>query len=149
MSYIETRQDLSVYYWLVGLFSDAPFVKVVDGFPEDEFTIPTIALELEDIDTYRLELGSREFGKIRRWYIDIFAMSKSQRDEFAFRILHALDEKIPVYDYDLGFPPTVVPKIGVIDPQEVSVKIIKVLPELTESMYYRSVVYLTALYEEI
>ena len=142
-------QDLSVLYWLKGLFADTPFITVEDGFPENELTIPTIALELENIDTYKLELGNREFGKVRHWYADIFADNKAQRDEFSFRILDACENKIPVYNYDLGFPPTVVPKIGVLDVDDVSIKIIKVLPEFTEKMYYRAVVYMTAYYEAI
>lgn len=147
--YPETKQNLSIYYWLKNLFSDTPYVKVVDGFPEDTFEIPTIAIELDKVETYPLEMGSRSFGKISRWFIDIFAANKSQRSEFSNRILYALEDKIPVYDYDVAFPPADAPRIGVIDPLDITVQIIKVLPELTEKMYYRAVITFTAIYEEV
>lgn len=146
--YIELKQDLSVLQFLRTLFSDAPFIKVVDGFPEEEFDIPTVALETDSITAENFEMGNREFAKQRYWYIDVYAVSKAQRDEIAYRIIHALEEKIPVYDFDQGFPPTVIPRLGVLDPDNVQLKVIKILPELTELMYYRSVVNFTTFYEE-
>jgi hypothetical protein len=109
--------------------------------------LPTIALELEELLTWQIEMGSRAFGKTRTWYIDIFAENKAQRDEYAFRILYALEQKIPVYDYDQGFVSPA--KVGVLDPDDVQIRIIKVLPEMSELMYYRSVVQFTAVYEAI
>lgn len=148
--YLETLQDLSVYYCVKEMFSDAPFINVTNAFDSEDLVIPTIAVENDLIDTYYKELGNRSFGKIRTWYIDIFAANKSQRDEYAYRILHDLEEKISVYNYDEGFPPSVTPtRLGVLDPESVQLKIVKVLPELTELMYYRSVVTFTAVYNEI
>jgi len=148
--YIEKKQDLSVYYFIKTLFADAPFINVTNAFEPENLTIPTVAVENDEINTYNQELGNRSFGKIRTWYIDVFAANRSQRDEYAYRILHAVEEKIPVYDYDQGFPPDVTPtKLGVIDPESVQLTIVKVLPELTELMYYRSVVTFTAVYNEI
>lgn len=145
--YTERKQDLSVLSFLKTLYADAPFINVVDGFPEEEFVLPTVALELDTIDTYNLEMGSRAFGKIRTWYIDVYATTKAQRDEIAYRLLYALENKITVFDYDQGFDNP--PVLGALDPENVQLRIIKVLPDLTELMYYRAVVQFTAVYEDV
>jgi hypothetical protein len=148
--YTEDLQDLSVLYFIKSIFSDAPFIKVVDSYDPSDLTVPTIAVESEIINGKTFELGNRAFGKIRVWLIDIFADTKAQRDQYAYRILHELENKIPVYDYNVGFPPDVTPpKVGALDPQEVQLNRIQVLPDLTELMYYRSVVRFTTVYNEI
>jgi len=38
-----------------------------------------------------------------------FAQTKAQRDEIGYRILDSLEQCIPVYDYDEGFPPDTTP----------------------------------------
>jgi len=145
---IDRKLDLSVYYSIVDTFSSAPFINVTDGFPEEGLTIPTIAVEIGDIDTYPSELGNRVRGKIRTWYIDIFAADKAQRDEYAYKLMSALESNIPVYDYDEGFPPSSAPsRIGSIVTDDIRLQIIKVLPELTEKMYYRSLVVFTGEYD--
>lgn len=106
-------------------------------------------IEWEDILTTPFELGSRTRAKFRQWSIDIYAENKTQRDEYAFRILHTLEDKIAVYDYDQGFPPATLPKIGVVDPEDIAVKIIPVIPELTEKLYYRAMVTFTAEYTDL
>jgi hypothetical protein len=59
-------------------------------------------------------MGTRTRQRRSAWSIDIFAADKNQRDAYAFRILTALDDKIKVYNYDVGFPPSVTPlKLGV------------------------------------
>jgi hypothetical protein len=139
--YIERKQDIAINYWLKNLFSDAPFVTVVDGFPQDDLVLPTISVEWSTLETYSSELGNRELGKKRMWFLDIFAKDKAQRDEYAFRILHALEDGgISVYDYDLGFPPTATPKIGCILPDSIAIEIIQVMAELTDLMHYRATV---------
>jgi len=55
--YLERKQDLSVYYWLVNLFSDAPFINIEDGYPETDFVIPTVAVEWSNISLFPLEMG--------------------------------------------------------------------------------------------
>jgi hypothetical protein len=144
---LETKQDKAVYYWLKNLFADAPFVSVVDSFPTSGFTPPTVALEEDLITGVTFEMGNRQFAKVRTYYVDVFADNKNQRNEFAYRILNALEEKICVYDYDKGFPPTDIPKLGCLDVLEVSMKPIKIIPELTEKLYYRAVVTFTAEYQ--
>ena len=144
---IDRKLDLSVYYYIKNQFASAPFITVVDGFPETPLTPPTIAVELDSITTYPFELGNRVRGKVRTWYIDIYAKDKSQRDEYAYKVMSALEESIPVYNYDEGFPPSSSPsQIGGILTEDINLQIIKVLPELTELMYYRAIVTFTGEY---
>jgi len=145
---IDRLLDLSVYYYIKNVFVDAPFISVTDGFPEEGLTIPTVAVEMDNIDTYNAELGNRVRGKVRTWYIDIYAADKAQRDEYACRLMSELENSIPVYNYDEGFPPSSTPsRIGSIVPENLRLQIIKVLPDLTEKMYYRSLVVLTGEYD--
>lgn len=147
--HLHTKQDLAVTQFLKELFSSAPSVDILDSYPDVPLEIPCIVVDLDNIDTYTREMGTRELGRIRTWYIDIYATSKIQRDEMSYMILDALENKINVYDYDQGFPPTVIPKIGVLDPDDIQLKVLKVLPDLTERMYYRAVIIFTAIYENI
>jgi hypothetical protein len=147
---LERKKDLSIYYWISGLFTSYPSVKVVDGFPEEDLELPVIAVETDRIDSYPFELGNSIRNRTRFWYIDTYAITKSQRDEISYIILNACDEgKIPVYDYDIGFPPTVVPQIGALNIEDYSMEIVRVIPELTEKMYYRSVVRFTTEYTQL
>jgi hypothetical protein len=138
---IERKIDLSVYYWLVDLFSDASFVNIEDGFPTSDLTIPTVSVDWDMIDTENYELGNRTRMSDRLWYIDIFAKTKSQRDEFAYRIMRALEDPIQVYNYDEGFPPSVTPsELGWLLPERVKVRVLKIFPELTSVLYWRTTV---------
>ena len=147
--YLERKQDLSIYYWLVDLFSDVSFVTIEDGYPETELTIPTIAVEWSMIDLSPLELGNRSGLQRRVWFIEIFAENKSQRDDFGYRIMNAIEDNIPVYDYDEGFPPSVSPtQLGCLIPQRIKMEIIRVIPELVDKLYWRAVISFTAEYTQ-
>jgi hypothetical protein len=146
---LERKQDTSIYIWLKSLFTDAPFINIVDGWPEGELNLPTIALEYDKITPTPFEMGNKINNRTRTWYIDIFAVNKSQRDEIGFRILNALETKIPVYDYDQGIPPTYSGPwsvLGYLDPENVTLRNIKLFPELNEVMYYRAAVDFSADY---
>lgn len=146
--YLERKQDLALYYFIKDLFSDTPFVTVTDGYPEEDLTLPTISVDADTIDTTELEIGNRERFQFRVWYIEVFAMNKSQRDEFSYRLLHALEECLPVYDYDLGNPPDILPKLGCLQPEELRMRIIKIMPELVSTLYYRATISFTATYTQ-
>jgi hypothetical protein len=123
---LERKQDTSIYFWLKSLFTDAPFINIVDGFPDEELILPTIALEYDNISTNPFELGNKTNMRTRRWYIDIFAVNKSQRDEIGFRILNALESKIIINDYDQGIPPAYSGPwsvLGYLDPENVTLKV--------------------------
>jgi hypothetical protein len=57
-----------------------------------------------------------------------------------------IENDIPVYDYNVGFPPLVVPQLGVLKVDDLRMEVIKVMPGLTEKLYYRSIVSFQAEY---
>lgn len=135
--YIEKIQDLSIHYWLENKLNTVISIPVVDGFPTEELTVPSVSVEADEIHAFPLELGNSTMEAFRFWTIDVFASNKSQRDDIGYKIFNDLDEKIPVYNYALGFPPIVVPQIGCLDMTEKKLKIIRVFPELVDKLYYR------------
>jgi hypothetical protein len=148
--YLEKKQDYSVYHWMKSLFSDAPFVTVVDEFPSQLLTVPTVSIESRVLHLIRFELGDREGIKPRVFYINIFAQNKTQRDDFGYRIIHALEDGIPVYDYEEGFPengatPAV---IGLMSAEDIKLEWVRVVPEFTEKMYWRAIVSFLAEYNK-
>jgi hypothetical protein len=137
----ERKKDLSIFYWLVDLFSDASYINVVDGFPQGELVLPTVAVEYKRISLDEFELGNLTQLFERVWFIEVFAINKSQRDDIGYRIIRALQNPIPVYDYDEGFPPAVSPtKIGALLPRRIKLDPVIILPEITTKLYYRAVV---------
>lgn len=148
--YLERKQDLSLIFFLKDLFSDIDNLSIVDSFPENELTLPTISVETYKINTRMYELGNFERLQSTTWSIDIFALNKSQRDEMGYRILNSLYDKVSVYNYDEGFPPDSSPtRIGVLRPDGINLEIIRVMPELVDVMHYRAVLIYTANYEQI
>lgn len=150
MIYHERIEDLSIYYFLTNLFLDAPFIKIVDGFPVENLEVPSISIEADTITSLKFEIGNSVRNKYRTWYIDIFAVNKSQRDDAAYRILKALEENIPVYNYNEGFPPQITPSsLGCLIPDEISLENIRVYPEFTEKLYWRSHIVFSTTYSEL
>lgn len=147
---LEKNQDFSVYYWLKNMFEIYPFVRIVDGFPLTELSVPSISIDPESLDYIKWELGTNVRQVERVWYINIFANTKTQRDEFAYKIARQLEDNIPVYDYEEGFPPETSPKqTGVLRINDIRVEFIRILPELVDKLYYRAAVTFSALYEQI
>ena len=139
--HIERKKDISIYHWLVDLFSDTSYINIVDGFPVGELVIPTVSIEYKNISLDPFQLGTQRELFDRVWYINVFAINKSQRDDFGYRIIRALQYPIPVYDYDEGFPPAVSPtQIGSLLPRRIKLDPIIILPQLTTKLYYRAVV---------
>jgi len=136
--YVERLEDLSVYYHINDQFSDVSYVIVEDSFPETVMQVPTIAIDAGTLDHELFEMGNRTPLRLRKWYIDVFAKTKSQRDDFCYRILNSLDSGINVYDYDEGFPPDVDPtKIGHLALIKKSFLPIPVMIEENQKKYYR------------
>jgi len=144
--YTERKEDLSVYYFLKDVvFLSTPFVTIVDGFPEGDLKLPTVAVEAGRIDVVEYELGNRVGLRVRRWYIDIYANNKSQRDDFGYKLLDVLKDPIPVYNYDEGFPPSVSPtRIGVLSILSKSFDPIKISADVVNKLYYRATVSIVA-----
>jgi len=136
------KQDRSIFYWLLDLFSAYPSVNVVDGFPDEDMTLPTLSVETQDIYPYPLELGNRLGVNDRYWTIDIFALNKDMRDEFAYLIMTQMQYTIPVYDYDEGFPPHVSPThIGTLHCENINMSPIRVFGSMQEKLYWRATIF--------
>lgn len=146
----ERIQDLSIYYWLKNLFASDTIVTIVDDFPVAGLVLPTVAVEAKTIRKYPFEMGNPRGIEPRIWFIDVFGKTKSQRDDLGYKILNEIEDGIPVYDYDQGFPPDVSPaEIGCLIPSEIKMEIIRVIPELVTEMYWRATISFVATYSSL
>jgi hypothetical protein len=145
------KQDLSIYYWLGEVFTGHNFVDIKDGYPANDLTNPTVAIEAMDFDVIPWELGNRVGERLRGWVIDIFANNKAQRDEFTYLIVDALENNICVYDYDVGFPPSVTPpQIGTLDISDIQVRVVRIFPSGEDiKLRWRSKVVFVTLYNSL
>lgn len=136
-------EDLSMYFFIKDMFQDTPFIEIVDSFPEEILTIPTISIDAGKLKEENFEIGNRDRVRIRVWYIDIFAKNKSQRDDFGYRILDQTKNGINIYDYNEGFPPDVSPsRIEHMDVLSISYEPIPVMLDENEKLYFRGQVIL-------
>lgn len=141
------KEDLSVYYFLKDLLPSQ--VNVVDAFPETLLTLPTVSIETKGLDPREFELGNNQRVRYRTWYIEIFGSNKTQRDDMTYQIVDALESCIPVYDYDLGFPPdNSPPQLGCLEIDDIHAEWIRVLPQLVDKMYYRTSIIFTAFFNQ-
>lgn len=132
-------EDLSVNYFIKNLFSSFTFITIVDEFPKQVMAVPTISIVNGKLSEDEYELGNSDTTRMRRWFVDIFAINKSQRDDFAYRILNELKTRgITVYDYNEGFPPSASPTaINHLSVISRTYEPIDVIPSLNEKLYYR------------
>jgi len=126
----------------VDKFTAYPFVKIVDGFPIEDLTIPSISIEQDELENYPLQLGDRKGGSIRTWHIDVFGINKSQRDELAYKVYNDLKDGIVVYDIVNGIPTST--KIGHLDIEYRKIYIVRIDPELVRPLYYRATITILA-----
>jgi len=139
--------DLSIYYWLKDTVSSE--VTVEDGFPTKELVLPTVSITSLDITGKPFELGGCEMDT-QFWRVDVFAVNKAQRDALAYIVYKALEQGIPVYNYDEGFPPSISPtQIGTLIVSKRVSKPIHVFPDLVEKLYWRSSVTFFTYYQPI
>jgi hypothetical protein len=124
-------------------------IKVVDGCPEEDLTLPTVSIEGENIRIVPHELGNRRGRRERIWTIDVFAKNKAQRDELTSIIMDDLESGVPVYDYDEGFPPGVSPtQLGSLNPFDIDVLTVHNFGEL-EKLYWRCSIRFLSEYSQI
>lgn len=136
-------EDLSMFFFIKNMFQDVSFIEVVDSFPEQILTIPTISIDAGKLTEDLFELGDRNRLRTRTWYIDIFAKNKSQRDDFGYRILDQSKNGINVYDYNEGFPPDVTPsRVEHMTVLSISYEPIPVMLDENEKLYFRGQVIL-------
>jgi hypothetical protein len=140
--FTEDLEDMSAYYWLKNLFTDTPLIKIVSEFPQGDLQVPSISIEPMRINTVPWEMGNPKTVKFRRFVIEIFASNITQRKQCVYKILNELDKaKIPVFNYEQGFPPDVTPlQIGSMDVAETVADFKRVFPAITEKLYYRATV---------
>lgn len=137
-------EDLSMFYFIQNMFSDTPHISIVDSYPDEILSVPTISVDAGKLKEELFEIGNRDKIRIRVWYIDFVAKNKSQRDDFGYRILDQSKNGINIYDYNEGFPPAVTPtKIGHMDVLEISYEPIPVMLDAeNEKLYFRGQVIL-------
>ncbi len=144
------KQDLSVYYFLEDMFSAYGFVNIVDGYPDEELVLPTISVEAMDVDSIPHELGNRVGLKDRFWDMEVFALNKAQRDEFAYLIMDNLEVGVSINDYDEGFPPDVIPtKIGALDISNLTLTVVTLFPTIQEKLYWRMSITFTSIFNQL
>lgn len=143
---LQRKLDLSIYYWLVSKVPSSS-ITVTDGFPEASLELPTVSITALDIEGLPFELGGCDQNK-QFWRIDVFAKNKTQRDDLAYILYTELEQQIPVYDYDLGFPPPVPPRIGTLIVSKRKIQPIHVFEDLVEKLYWRSGVTFFTIYQE-
>jgi hypothetical protein len=148
--FLERKQDLSIYYWLKDLMLPYPMIAVNDGYPATDLQLPSVTIETQDIKLLENELGNRHGLRERLWIIDVIGTSKAQRDEITSIVLNDIETGIPVYDYDMGFPPAVSPtQLGLLRPYDLDVRTVRIFPELTEKMYWRNAIRFLTIYNAI
>lgn len=140
--YLERKQDLSIYYWLKDKLGNIDSsIKIEDGFPVENLILPSVSVEADSINISPGEIGNKHGYQTRVWFIDIFAVNKSQRDDIAYYLIRELENDIPVYNYDEGFPPNVAPtQINALKIKNIDLNIVRVLPQLVTKLYYRATI---------
>jgi len=147
---LEELQDDSVYYLIKDALSIYPMVNVTDSYPENELTVPTVAIYPRTIDTEPFELGNKSRLRNRIWIVDIYALNQAQGRKLGYKLLNLIENDIPVYNYDEGFPFEVTPsQLGCLKITTLKMEIIKLIPQLVDKLYYRAVVTFTAYYSQI
>lgn len=148
---LDTKQNLSLYYYIKEVLSGYPTINVTDDYPNTELVLPSVSVVGNDVIPKPLELGNRHGVRNRLWDIEIYGANKNQRDEITYVLLDDLEEGIPVYDYDYGFPPSGVPQIGVLNIKPNTLVAIpsRVFPDLTERLYWRTGIKFLTEYESI
>jgi hypothetical protein len=143
------KQDLSIYYFLTDLFSAYDFVNVVDGYPDDELELPTISIEAQDVLPLPNELGNRVGVRNRIWDTNVFGLNKAQRDEFSYLIMDNLEDGIPVYDYDEGFPPPTPTQLGSLSVDDITMTVVTIFPRIQEKLYWRMSIMFSTIFNPI
>jgi hypothetical protein len=132
-------EHLSVDHFIKDLFQAFTFITYTHQFPKEILQVPTISVVNGKLSEDEFELGNQDTIRIRRWYVNVFANSDTQRDDFAYKILEELRIKgITVYDYNEGFPPSASPSaINHLSVISRSYEPIDVIPKLNEKLYFR------------
>lgn len=132
----QSNEDFSLYYYIKNLI---PSITVVDEFPVRNLVVPSISVEGDELEPVPWEMGNTHRVYRRYYSVNIFAVNKTQRQSILYQIMNALEQSIPVYDYNEGFPPDASPsQIGCLEVLGVSGNKIQIDPELVSKFYYRA-----------
>jgi len=103
---------LSLLYYVKEIMNDNGYEdNVIDSYLNDidlakVDSWPTVAINRGRYSGEDFEIGSQQH-KAAYFMIDIFANSKTQRDDLTELLFDSLNEiTVPLYDFDIGFPVT-------------------------------------------
>jgi|SRR3989304_2794576 len=144
---LERQIDTSVFQLISSLFADVEFINVTREYPTEEVVNPTIAVEFESLYVKPFELGNRLGMDFFMWSIDIWAKTRTQRDDLAYTIKNAIQQGILVYDYQTNEDFTTLPdSIGALSVEEIKIKPVKIYAQLSSKYNWRTTVTLTAFF---
>jgi len=144
---LQRKQDTSVTTYIENLLSGTPFIKIISEYKDDVLDVPSIAIKTGNTTGEDFELGNKNVLLVRTYFIDIFALNITQRNDYAYKIFNELTKNpIPVYNYDEGFvDPS---RLGTLKFLRGRIQPIDIIQELVDKMHYRSQVTYIAVYDE-
>lgn len=80
------------------------WVDIRYAWPDELFDTPVAAIYPGASTETGFELGSSTKEIFTRFYIDVFALDEFQRDDIAQEVREAFDNRVPLIDYNKGFP---------------------------------------------
>jgi len=141
------KEHLALYYWLDELLPD--FVNVVRAYKKgDELEPPCVSIDSSDITNEPFELGNEDGLDNKFWAINVYALTVAQRDDLA-EIIYRNLKKVPVYNYDEGFPPPNPTRIGTLIVDNKKNTPITVFEDLVEKLFWRRSITFTTKFEAI
>ena len=150
MIHLQTNIERSVYFWLESIFSPYQHIKVLDSYPEEELEVSSIVLLPQEILIEPFEFGNRRGLYRRFWTIHIYAENDTQRNDFAYKILDYLEDRINVYDYNFGFPPlNSPPQIGVLLPDRIKYFPLEVISNKSDKLFWMGEISFYTFYESL
>lgn len=81
-----------------------PLVNVVDAYRGDFITPPIIAIDDSGDSEKGVELGTSSKSVKTEFRINVYAKTEGQRDDITDLIKAALDDAVPIWNFNNGFP---------------------------------------------
>lgn len=135
--YQSKKEYLAMYYFLEDTLSGLGIVNVVNGYPKEGITLPTVALSWTRLTGQALELGNSKLLKRVDFNIDIYAANESQRDDLCYVLFDAFDAPIPVWDIVNGIKTTT--KLGCLDTLERDFTVVPLIMDSVDELQYLAI----------